>query len=56
LRAARLLGEADRVYHTPDVAPAILDRARADAARIVCTTPPEDCGEGVSLWLVMDVR
>lgn len=34
LRAARLLGEADRIYHAPDVPAAILDRARADAARI----------------------
>jgi uroporphyrin-III C-methyltransferase / precorrin-2 dehydrogenase / sirohydrochlorin ferrochelatase len=33
LRQARLLGSADRVYHTHDVPPAILDRARADAAR-----------------------
>jgi len=33
LRQARLLGEADTVLHDADVAPAILDRARADALR-----------------------
>ena len=40
LRQARALANADRVYHAPDVPPAILDRARADAARIACTVPP----------------
>ena len=34
LRQARLLANADRVVHTADVPAAILDRARADAARI----------------------
>jgi len=51
LRAARLLGEADRIYHAPDVPAAILDRARADAARIQATEPPSDPVEGLSLWL-----
>ncbi|WP_375197536.1 siroheme synthase [Sphingobium sp.] len=51
LRAARLLGEADRVYHAPDVPAAILDRARADAARIEALAPPARPGEGLSLWL-----
>jgi uroporphyrin-III C-methyltransferase / precorrin-2 dehydrogenase / sirohydrochlorin ferrochelatase len=51
LRAARLLGEADRIYHAPEVPPAILDRARADAARIRAAAPPADPGEGLSLWL-----
>lgn len=53
LRAARLLGEADRIYHRPDVPAAILDRARADAVRIPATTPPEIPEEGLSLWLEM---
>ena len=35
LRQARLLGSADVIAYEPDVAPAILDRARADAARQV---------------------
>ena len=34
LRAARLLGQADRVIHAPDMPAAILDRARADAERL----------------------
>jgi len=39
LRQARLLANADRVYHADDVPPAILDRARADAARIAGAPP-----------------
>lgn len=34
LRQARLLGRADAVLHGPDIAPAILARARADARRM----------------------
>lgn len=34
LRQARLLGQADAVLHDPDMAPAVLARARADAVRI----------------------
>lgn len=51
LRAARLLGEADRIYHAPGVPALILDRARADAVRIPADSPPADPGEGLSLWL-----
>jgi uroporphyrin-III C-methyltransferase/precorrin-2 dehydrogenase/sirohydrochlorin ferrochelatase len=51
LRTARLLGEADRIYHDPAVGPAILDRARADAVRIAAASPPVEPGEGLSLWL-----
>lgn len=51
LRAARLLGEADRVYHMPDVPAAILERARADAVRIATATRPDQPGAGLSLWL-----
>ncbi|UZW54187.1 siroheme synthase [Sphingobium sp. JS3065] len=51
LRAARLLGEADRLYHMPDVPAAILDRARADAVRIAANRPPDQPGAGLSLWL-----
>jgi uroporphyrin-III C-methyltransferase/precorrin-2 dehydrogenase/sirohydrochlorin ferrochelatase len=51
LRTARLLGEADRVYHAPDVPAAILVRARADAARIMADAPPITPGPGLSLWL-----
>jgi uroporphyrin-III C-methyltransferase / precorrin-2 dehydrogenase / sirohydrochlorin ferrochelatase len=54
LRAARLLGQADRVYHRPDVPAVILNRARADAARIVADGPPDEGGDGLSLWLDWD--
>lgn len=50
LRQARLLANADRVFHAADVPPAILDRARADAARIA--GPPHDA-PGLSVWLEM---
>lgn len=40
LREARLLAEADRVTHRAGVPVAILARARADAERIACDTPP----------------
>ncbi|HSX53833.1 MAG TPA: NAD(P)-dependent oxidoreductase [Sphingomonas sp.] len=40
LREARLLAQADRVTHRADVPAAILTRARADAERIACDTPP----------------
>lgn len=53
LRAARLLGEADRVYHHPAVPDAILDRARADAVRISAVAAPLDPGAGLSLWLTL---
>ncbi|HEX7871987.1 MAG TPA: siroheme synthase, partial [Sphingobium sp.] len=42
LRAARLLGEADTVLHDAALSPSILNRARADAARVIAT--PETCG------------
>ncbi|MGB3846381.1 MAG: siroheme synthase, partial [Sphingopyxis sp.] len=51
LRAARLLGEADHVFHRADVPAAILARARADAVRHVAEAPPVDPPAGLSLWL-----
>ncbi len=53
LRQARALASADRVYHRADVPPAILDRARADAARIVCAATPVHPGTGLSVYLEM---
>ncbi len=41
LREARWLGQADRIHHAPDVPPAILDRARADAVRIMGPLPAD---------------
>lgn len=51
LRQARALALADRVYHRPDVPPAILARARADAARVACTAPPAQPPPGVNVWV-----
>jgi len=41
LREARWLGQADRIHHASDVPAAILDRARADAVRIMGPVPAE---------------
>lgn len=56
LRQARALAAADRVYHRADVPPAILDRARADAARIESAALPADAGEGQVVDLSMAAR
>nr|WP_221231061.1 bifunctional precorrin-2 dehydrogenase/sirohydrochlorin ferrochelatase [Sphingobium subterraneum] len=53
LRAARLLGEADAVFHHPSVPVPILERARADARRIATATPPVWSDPGLALWLTM---
>ncbi|WP_420606902.1 NAD(P)-dependent oxidoreductase [Novosphingopyxis sp.] len=50
LRTARLLGQADRVYHDAGVGNAVLERARADAERIE-GAPPEALLAGLSLYL-----
>ena len=49
LRAARLLGEADHIYHPAAIPAAILDRARADAVRHVADAPPSAPPPGLSL-------
>ncbi len=53
LRQLRLLNQADTIYHAADVPPAILDRARRDADRIIgavpATLPP---GRTVALRLI----
>jgi uroporphyrin-III C-methyltransferase/precorrin-2 dehydrogenase/sirohydrochlorin ferrochelatase len=51
LRQARLLGQADRLFHRADVPATILDRARADALRVACEAPPADPGSGLSIFL-----
>ncbi len=50
LRTARLLGEADHIFHDAAVPPAILERARADAVRH-SGAPGETPPEGLSLYL-----
>lgn len=51
LREARWLAQADRIYHLPDVPPAILDRTRADAERIATARPPATLGAGLSVMI-----
>ena len=51
LREARWLGRADRIFHQPDIPPAILARARADAARYPVTAQPRTDEPGFTLWL-----
>lgn len=51
LAQARWLSQADTIYHTPRVAPAILNRARADAARIACEAAPTEAPEGMTLFV-----
>ncbi|VVS98579.1 Siroheme synthase [Sphingomonas sp. EC-HK361] len=53
LRQARALASADRVVHAPDVPPAILDRARADALRIESAAPPVEDGPGLTVYVRM---
>jgi uroporphyrin-III C-methyltransferase/precorrin-2 dehydrogenase/sirohydrochlorin ferrochelatase len=47
LAEARWLAQADTIIHEPDVPPAILDRARADAARLLA--PPEPLPAGLTI-------
>jgi uroporphyrin-III C-methyltransferase/precorrin-2 dehydrogenase/sirohydrochlorin ferrochelatase len=55
LKQARLLGEADRVYASPDVPLQILVRARADAARMIGVLPAQP-GSGLTLEIRMSDR
>ncbi len=50
LRQARLLGQADTIYYSADVAEAVLNRARADAVRIAGNAP-DTLPAGLSLSL-----
>lgn len=51
LAQARLLARADLVLHQARVAPAILDRARADATRQLSESPPADPPSGMVLFV-----
>lgn len=53
VRQARALAQADRVFHGADVPAAVLDRARADAARIACDARPAHVAAG-SVWVEME--
>lgn len=50
LRAARLLGQADRVYYDETVDAAVIRRARADA-ECIAGPPPETLADGLNLYL-----
>jgi uroporphyrin-III C-methyltransferase/precorrin-2 dehydrogenase/sirohydrochlorin ferrochelatase len=50
--AARMLANADRVFHDPAVPATILDRARADAERIAGPAPANP-GSGLTLFVSM---
>lgn len=52
LRQARLLGGADLVLHDPDVPPAILNRARADAVRQVLGKPAPGAAPGSNTVII----
>ncbi|MEG3176854.1 NAD(P)-dependent oxidoreductase [Sphingomonas sp. RB3P16] len=51
LGQARALALADRIYAPAGAPAAILDRARADAVRIVSEIPPVTRDAGVSIWV-----
>jgi uroporphyrin-III C-methyltransferase/precorrin-2 dehydrogenase/sirohydrochlorin ferrochelatase len=51
LREARLLGSADLICHEPDVSPAVLERARADAGRRAIGRGEAVDGEGLCIVL-----
>ncbi len=51
LAEARLLGQADRIFHRRDVPALILARARADATRLPCDAAPAAPGPGLSIDL-----
>ena len=53
LRAARLLGEADHIFHPAGTPAAIMDRARADAERHAADVAPTDPPAGLSIWIEM---
>ena len=53
LREARLLSQADHILYHIAVPAALLDRARADAERIVCDTNPVAPGPGLTIFMEM---
>lgn len=55
LHMARLLGEADHIFHDHDISPDILARARADAVRHL-GPPPANLPSGLSLYLKLSPK
>jgi uroporphyrin-III C-methyltransferase / precorrin-2 dehydrogenase / sirohydrochlorin ferrochelatase len=56
LAQARLLAKADTVFHSPMIAPAILDRARADARRIEWWSTDDPPAGGLVIVLMKAMR
>ena len=54
LEQARLLGQADCIVHSSDVAPDILARGRADAVRLAGDMPPDPLPDGLTVQLVRE--
>ncbi|MEY2926455.1 MAG: hypothetical protein RL367_932 [Pseudomonadota bacterium] len=52
LEQARVLGQADTIVHSPQISPAILARARADAVRVSADLLPEPLPPGLTVHLV----
>lgn len=51
LRQARLLGQADVIFHTATVSAQVLARGRADALRTLSIAPPTIVNNGLTLYL-----
>lgn len=51
LRELRGLSTADTLFHVPGAAAAVLDRARRDARRVVCDSPPDPLPPGRSVFV-----
>lgn len=56
LHQARLLAQADTLFHGAGVPRTILDRARADAARVAAETPPDALPPGLTLFVTMEMQ
>ncbi|MEP4296861.1 MAG: siroheme synthase, partial [Parasphingorhabdus sp.] len=53
IRQARLLGQADQIFSSPDVPEVILQRARADAERFELSFWDEQPTQGLALRIRM---
>lgn len=56
LEQARLLGQADHIVHSADIAPEIVARGRADAIRLMQADPPDPLPDGLTVQLVRERR
>ena len=56
IEQARLLGQADTIVHGADIAPEIIARGRADAARLQQDTLPDPLPLGLTVQLVREVQ